>query len=129
MSNSLASLVKNRRTIHQFKTTPIPPLQLLEDAIAHALWAPNHHLSQPWQFHLIGAETVEKICLLNSELVRGKKGAKMAELKLQRWRQIPGWLVMSFDRPEDKLRRQEDSHPAVVSPRTWPCCYGSRAWG
>ena len=69
---------------------------------------PNHHLSQPWRFHLLGPETAELICLLNAEIVEAKKGEKAAEIKLRRWRENPGWLLMSRQRAEDELRDLED---------------------
>ncbi|NKB37398.1 MAG: nitroreductase [Gammaproteobacteria bacterium] len=108
MTVSIENTIKSRRTIHQFKHTEIPPLELLERAIDSCIWAPNHHLTQPWRFHLIGPQTAELICLLNAELVQSKKGEKAAEIKLRRWREIPGWLLMSRERVDDNLRDQED---------------------
>lgn len=108
MTVNIAATIRNRRTIHQFKSDEIPSQDLIEEALEVAVWAPNHHLSQPWQFHLLGAQSKEQICLLNSRLVAEKKGEKMAALKLARWREIPGWLVISNKRDENELKRRED---------------------
>ncbi len=108
MSSSLAHTIKSRRTIHRFKTGEIPSVELIKLAIEHAIWAPNHHLSQPWQFYLLGPRTAELVCQLNAELVREKMGEKAAGIKLKRWREIPGWLVLCCDIAEDDIRKQED---------------------
>ena len=108
MPASVANTIIGRRTIHQFRARELPPAGILEKALDAAVWAPNHHLSQPWRFHLLGPETVEKICLLNAELVRETKGEKAAEIKLRRWREIPGWLLLSRELSEDALRDRED---------------------
>jgi nitroreductase len=108
MSSSIADIIKNRRTIHQFKANETPPVELIQQAIEHGIWAPNHHITQPWHFHLIGPETREQICQLNAALVGEKKGEKAAEIKLRRWREIPGWLLMSCDISGDEIRDRED---------------------
>ena len=104
---SVDQLLSGRRTIHEFAPTPAP-----EAAVARALdaarWAPNHHLTQPWRFYLLGPETREQIARLNGDLVAAKKGADAGEAKYQRWREIPGWLVVTCERSEDPIRWQED---------------------
>ena len=108
MSAALTNTIIGRRTIHQFKANELPPMNILETALDAAVWAPNHHLSQPWRFHLLGPQSVEQVCLLNSELVRDKKGDKAAEVKLRRWREIPGWLLLSREKVDDPIRDRED---------------------
>ena len=61
MTLTISDVMKSRRTIHSFKATPLPPEEIIIAAIEHATWAPNHHLTEPWQFHLLGNETKEKI--------------------------------------------------------------------
>lgn len=108
MSNVIAELIKGRRTIHNFKPEPVPAKEMIVSAIDHAIWAPNHRMTEPWQFHLIGSETKDRICRLNAELVRGKHGDKAAEGKLKRWSEIPGWLLLTCERSDDQLRERED---------------------
>jgi nitroreductase len=48
--------IRTRRTIYDFEPEPLPAdtvARLLDSAI----WAPNHRLTQPWRFTLIGPET------------------------------------------------------------------------
>jgi nitroreductase len=108
MTGSIAETIKSRRTIHQFKIGETPAVELIQQALEHAIWAPNHHLSQPWHFQLLGPETVEQICQLNADLVREKQGEKAAEIKIRRWREIPGWLILNCDISGDEIREHED---------------------
>lgn len=108
MSDSITDIIKNRRTIHHFVAEPRPTTQLLENALQAAVCAPNHHLTRPWQFHLIGPASAERICRLNADLVEQSKGAKAAEVKLKRWREIPGWLLLSCTRSAEEQKQRED---------------------
>lgn len=105
---TLTQLIKERRTIHTFKTDSCPPVELIKTAVEHAVWAPNHHMTEPWQFHILGQQTKEKICQLNAQLVGEKQGEKAAQAKLRRWRDMPGWLLLTCARSEDELRERED---------------------
>lgn len=108
MNASVADTIRSRRTIHEFLPGQAPPQEVIVDAIAHATWAPNHYVSQPWRFYLLGPDTVERVCVLNAELARAKGGDKAAEIKLQRWRAIPGWLLLTCMQDADEVRRWED---------------------
>jgi nitroreductase len=102
-----ASLIRSRRTIHDFLPER-PPETLIREALDVARWAPNHHLTQPWRFYLIGAETREQICRLNADLVAQRKGKEAGEDKYQRWSGIPGWMVVTSLKNEDPVRERED---------------------
>lgn len=103
----VADIVRARRTIHRFHAA-LPPSMVIEDALALACWAPNHHRTEPWRFALLGPETAEQVALLNAELVRAKSGEEAAASKLQRWREMPGWLVVTCQRSTDPQRERED---------------------
>jgi len=102
-----AHLIESRRTIHDFKPET-PPRQLLQRAIDLARWAPNHHLTEPWHFYILGRETATAIARLNADLVRRDRGEESGRIKLQRWQQIPGWLAVTCDVSEDPIRARED---------------------
>jgi nitroreductase len=47
--------LRTRRTVSTF-APEAPPLAAIERALEAATWAPNHHLTEPWRFHvLVGA--------------------------------------------------------------------------
>lgn len=108
MSRSVSEVIRTRRSITRFQVDVLPAENLIRRGIEHATWAPNHYLSQPWRFYLLGPDTVDRICRLNAELVQARQGDKAAEIKLQRWRSIPGWLLLTCGTNPDTLRRHED---------------------
>ena len=108
MNQPVADAIRARRTIHDFVPGSAPPLEIIHVAIEHAVLAPNHYQTRPWRFYLPGPNTVERICQLNSELVCAAKGESAAANKLKRWREIPGWMVLTCARSGDPIRAQED---------------------
>ena len=101
-------LISTRRTIHDFKAHELPPQEIILQALELARWAPNHHLSEPWHFYLLGHETATAIAHLNADLVTANKGAAAGQAKLDRWLTIPGWLVVTCDNSADPTRSRED---------------------
>ena len=55
----IKDLIKSRRTIHQFKPGACPDEAVVRAAMEQAMWAPNHHLTQPWRFYLLGERSKE----------------------------------------------------------------------
>lgn len=106
-TSPVAHLLRGRRTINDFRPD-LPSQETLLQAIELARWAPNHKLTEPWLFHLIGPQTKQAIVELNAKLTLEAKGEAAAEKKRQRWSQVPGWLAVSCAQSEDPLRAQED---------------------
>ncbi len=104
----IQQLIRSRRTIHEFDKTRTVSTDVIKQAIDDACWAPNHHLTEPWHYYLLGQETAKEICELNRDILTERKGSDIAEHKYQRWMQMPGWLVVSCDRSDDVLRFRED---------------------
>jgi len=105
---SVGDLIAGRRTIYRFKPDLTPPREKILEAVNAARWAPNHHLTEPWHFYLIGPATARAIAELNAELVKERKDEAAAQAKLERWLKIPGWLALTCDRSEDTVRAMED---------------------
>ena len=105
--SQMIELLRSRRTIHNF-TAEVPPIQLVEEAVEAARWAPNHHHTEPWHFFLLGPNAISRIVNLNASLVAAKKGEEAGEAKRKRWSEVPGWLVVTCDRSDDALRQEED---------------------
>ena len=102
-----AEILRGRRTIELFLQTPVPEKLILE-AIETAIWVPNHHVTEPWHFYLLGKETQERCLDLCWDIVASKKDEKAADFKRQRWSQKPGWLVVTCQRSEDELLQREN---------------------
>lgn len=52
----LGDTIRGRRTHKQYGSHPIDA-HVVRDLVDLALRAPNHHLTQPWRFRLLGPET------------------------------------------------------------------------
>lgn len=103
----VAELIRGRRTIDLYLQTPVPE-ELVRDAIEAATWAPNHHVTEPWRFYLLGDETKERCLDLCYDIVCASKGEDKAAFKRQSWSEKPGWLVVTCARSDDELLERED---------------------
>lgn len=100
-------LIRSRRTTHHFKPNAVPTA-LIRKGLELACLAPNHHLTQPWRFYLLGKKTAHAIAKLNSELVAARRGPEAGQDKLDRWAEVPGWLVVTCLSSDDEIRQRED---------------------
>jgi nitroreductase len=103
----LEEVIRGRRTINLYLQTPVPRA-LVREAIDAATWAPNHHVTEPWHFYLLGQETVERCLDLCFEIVRANKSEAAAAFKREQWSEKPGWLVVTCRRSDDELQQRED---------------------
>jgi len=106
-TSPIACCLRDRRTVQSFLPTPPPP-ELIWQAIELARWAPNHKLTEPWRFHVLGPETARAIVELNAMQTSASKGPDAAELKRRKWSQIPGWLVVTLRKHSDPFRHEEN---------------------
>ncbi len=106
--DSVDEVIRTRRTIHLFEPSPVPPHEEILHAIDMARWAPNHYLTEPWRFYVLGRQTAEAIARLNASQVAETRGKAAGEAKLVRWLKIPGWLIITCRRSDDERRQEED---------------------
>ena len=100
-------VLRGRRTINLFLQTPVPA-KLVHDAIEVATWAPNHHVTEPWAFYVLGKQTKATCLDLIRDIVTARKDAKAADFKAKNWSEKPGWLVVSCRRSKEPALQQED---------------------
>lgn len=103
----IEEVIRGRRTIDLYLQTRVPK-KLIRDAIDNAIWAPNHHVTQPWRFYLLGPATIGRCVDLVRDIVTLKKDAKAGEFKANSWSEKPGWLVVTCQISDDELRQRED---------------------
>jgi nitroreductase len=87
--------IRSRRTHKQYGSEPVDE-QTVRELLDLARYAPNHHLTQPWRFRVIGPETRRQL-----EELTGKKEAK----KLGR---APTLVLATAALSGDPLRDEED---------------------
>jgi nitroreductase len=94
--------IRTRRTHKAFGPDPLPREQL-EQLLELANWAPNHNLTVPWRFRVVGPRTLERL-----KQVAGPEGAA----KLDR---CPTLVVVSAALGEDPVQNEEDLHSTAVA--------------
>jgi nitroreductase len=89
--------IRTRRTHKAFGPEPLPRQQI-DELLELASWAPNHNLTVPWRFRVIGPETLRRL-----KEVAGPEGAA----KLDR---APTLIVVSCALSGDPVADEEDLH-------------------
>lgn len=56
----LAEAIRGRRTHKAYGDEPVERA-MLEELFDLARWAPNHHLTNPWRFRVLGPESLERL--------------------------------------------------------------------
>jgi nitroreductase len=103
----LAERIRSRRTTKLFLKQAVDRKLILE-AIEVARWAPNHHLTEPWHFYVLGSQKIRECIDLTRIVVTEIKDAKMGEFKAESAAAIPGWLVVTCQKSDDELLQRED---------------------
>lgn len=103
----IAEGIRNRRTVKLFLKRPVSR-QLVLDAIEVARWAPNHHVTEPWHFYVLGPETIAEAVELTRIVTTEGKGEKMGDFKAASAAERPGWLVVTCRVTDDELMQRED---------------------
>jgi nitroreductase len=104
---AVADAIRSRRSINLFEPEPVGTAKLLE-AIELARWAPNHRLTEPWRFYVIGEQTAEAIIRFAVEFETGAKGERAGAARFARLKSIPGFFVVTCRRSDDALLQHED---------------------
>jgi nitroreductase len=91
--------IRSRRTHKQYVDEPVAEATVRE-LVELARWAPNHKLTNPWRFRLLGPETRAAI----DELVPEQEVAKL--------RRAPTLVLVTAVRSEDPVLAEEDVQAA-----------------
>jgi nitroreductase len=103
----VASTIRGRRSIDLFAADRVAPEVLLE-AIDVARWAPNHRLTEPWRFYLLGDDARRSLIDLAVELEAATKGERAAAARRARLEAVPGMFVLTSARSDDALLDREN---------------------
>lgn len=98
--------VRSRRTHKAFGARPVDR-DTLAELLELATWAPNHHLTNPWRFRVLGPAALERL------KDAAEAGAPGSASKLDR---APTLVVVSYVRtPEDPVADEEDLCSSAVA--------------
>jgi nitroreductase len=98
----LEQAIRTRRTQKAFRPDPVPR-ETLDELFELARWAPNHNLTNPWRFRVLGTDS----------LARLKEAAgEEAAAKLDR---APTLIVVSVTETGDSVQDEEDYAAASVA--------------
>jgi nitroreductase len=87
--------IRSRRTHKRFGAEPVPR-KLVEELLELARWAPNHHLTKPWRFRVLGPESLSRLA------AAGKPG------ELEKLSRAPTLVVASAKLSGDEHQNHED---------------------
>ena len=87
--------IRSRRTHKAFAPDPVPR-DLLDELLAIARWAPNHHLTNPWRFRVLGPTALARL--------KDAAGPEAAT-KLDR---APTLVAATAKRSDDAVQDEED---------------------
>jgi nitroreductase len=92
---NLEQAIRSRRTHKAFAREPLPR-PLLDELLELGRWAPNHHLTNPWRFRVLGPESLAAL-----KRAAGPEAAS----KLDR---APTLVVATVMRSDDPVQDEED---------------------
>lgn len=107
LRSSFQRLLRDRQTAHEFFNDEVPR-NVVERALQCAIRAPNHHLTNPWRFTLLGIQARKAISRANAALVEARRGTDAAQSKYARWMGVPNWMLVTSLRDEDPIRDREN---------------------
>ncbi len=106
--------IHTRRTIAKFSDKPIAP-ETVERLLAVGIWAPNHHLTEPWRFVIMGPETQQRLAGRFAEVKASKVPAedvarreRVREEHTRKFLAFPTVVAVAASCEGDEQRRRED---------------------
>jgi len=94
--------IRTRRTHKAYRPGPVDRA-LLEELLDLARWAPNHNLTNPWRFRVVGPAALERL---------KEAAGPEAAAKLDR---APTLVVCSCALGDDRVQNEEDLHASACA--------------
>ena len=91
----LEAAIRSRRSHKRFGSEPVPR-EVVAELLGLARWAPNHHLTEPWRFRVLGPKSLARLA------ATGKPG------ELEKLSRAPTLVVASAKLTGDAHQNHED---------------------
>jgi nitroreductase len=101
----LEDAIRTRRTHKAYAPEPIDRATL-DELFELARWAPNHHLTNPWRFRVLGAGALERLMAAADALDPGS-GAKLER--------APTLVAVSVTQAGEPIADEEDALAGAVA--------------
>jgi nitroreductase len=97
--------IRSRRTHKAYGPEPVGR-ETLDELFELARWAPNHHLTNPWRFRVLGPDALARLKAAADELDAGS-GAKLDR--------APTLVAVSVTQAGDPIADEEDTLAGAVA--------------
>ena len=97
--------IRSRRTHKAYRPEPVER-QTLDELFELARWAPNHHLTNPWRFRVLGPDALARLKAAADTLDAGS-GAKLDR--------APTLVAVSVTQVGDPVADEEDALAGAVA--------------
>jgi nitroreductase len=107
-------LAQQRRTVYQFTDQPVEDESVLT-CLNAAIWAPNHKLTEPWRFYILGTQTQKALKQTYAGLRADKRAEpgsvehqSIFEKACERFLAYPKIVLVGQKRSDDPIQSKED---------------------
>jgi len=114
MTTHCLQVMTTRRTIYDFKPVPIAD-GVIRQALSAAVSAPNHGLTEPWRFYVLGPRTQQALAEVYADLRASKRHdpsdpawQTAFDKAWHRFVAFPRVVLVGQVLAEDPVRREED---------------------
>jgi nitroreductase len=109
---NVSDAIAQRRSIKKFQDRPVTREEI-ESLLDAAVLAPNHHLTQPWRFYVLGPESRRRYGLVHGERKARKlpdpdAASAVREKTIAEYEAFPALIAVAMVLHESPETREED---------------------
>jgi nitroreductase len=111
--------IRSRRTVKAFRPEPVERATL-DELLELARWAPNHNLTNPWRFRVVGPGALARLkdaaaALATAELPVGADHEAVGTVAAAKLDRAPTLVVCSAKLSGDPVQDEEDLHATACA--------------